>query len=224
VTPGEKVETLSPITDEEDQLHQEDASLGMQEGETEHSTMTEIQPTSAEVDQDSDSSTGENTQANKSPRIRSSSKNYVNVVPLHTGSGSREQIVTEKEEPQSPSPHLPESSRETKPHEKMETWFMKVDRDRAIELLKDSVNGTFLCRPTAQQTELESGEVHTHTIDVMCEGIQHHVRVYHHDDKYGLTTPCTFSSLMELVLHYSENCLSYHNSDLQTTLKFPLKC
>ena len=72
--------------------------------------MTEIQPTNAEVDQDSDgSSTGENTQANKSPRIRS---NYVNVVPLHTGSGSREQVVTEKEEPQSPSPHLPESSRE----------------------------------------------------------------------------------------------------------------
>ena len=33
VTPGEKVETLSPITDEEDQLHQEGASLGMQEEE-----------------------------------------------------------------------------------------------------------------------------------------------------------------------------------------------
>ena len=49
----------------------------------------------------------------------------------------------------------------------MQTYVKSIYRNCAIELLKDSVDGTFLCRPTSQQTKLLSGEVHTHTIDVV---------------------------------------------------------
>ena len=40
-------------------------------------------------------------------------------------------------------------------------------RNEAAKLLMISENGTFLCRPTSQPTELAEGGMHTHTIDVV---------------------------------------------------------
>lgn len=42
------------------------------------------------------------------------------------------------------------------------------------------------------------------------------------NNKYGFSSPCTYNTLMDLVLHYSENSLEQHNPNLTTTLKFPL--
>ena len=55
-----------------------------------------------------------------------------------------------------------------------------------------------------------------------CDGVQQHVRIFQHGGKYGFTPPYTYSSLMELVLHYSEHSVSLQNSALYTTLKFPV--
>lgn len=48
-----------------------------------------------------------------------------------------------------------------------------------------------------------------------------HVRVFKQNGKYGFSPPCTFSSLMELVLYFSEHLLSQDNASLHTTLQFP---
>lgn len=49
-----------------------------------------------------------------------------------------------------------------------------------------------------------------------------HIKVFQHNGKYGFSVPCTFKSLMELVLHFSENSLVQHNPGLHTTLQFPV--
>lgn len=110
---------------------------------------------------------------------------------------------------------------ESKPHDRMEAWFKEVDRNRATELLKDSMNGTFLCRPSSKPAKLPNGGLHTHTIDVVYNGMKH-LKVFQHNGKYGFSVPCNYKSLMELVLHFSENSLVQHNPGLHTTLQFPV--
>ena len=40
-------------------------------------------------------------------------------------------------------------------------------RDQAAELLRNSKNGTFLCRPSSEQATVPEGGIHTHTIDII---------------------------------------------------------
>ena len=49
-----------------------------------------------------------------------------------------------------------------------------------------------------------------------------HLKVVQHDGKYGFSVPCLYSSLLELIVHYSENSLETHNPKLTTTLAYPL--
>ena len=49
-----------------------------------------------------------------------------------------------------------------------------------------------------------------------------HLKVIQHEDKYGFSVPCNYSSLLELIIHYSENSLETHNPKLTTTLAYPL--
>jgi len=51
---------------------------------------------------------------------------------------------------------------------------------------------------------------------------QKHLKVVMSGEKYGFSSPCTYDSLMDLVLHYSHNSLEQHNPNLTTTLKFPI--
>ena len=44
-------------------------------------------------------------------------------------------------------------------------WLSDVYRDYATKLLDGRVNGTFLCRPASEETQLPSGGFHTYTID-----------------------------------------------------------
>jgi hypothetical protein len=115
----------------------------------------------------------------------------------------------------------PEPTGKAKPHERMEAWFKEVDRNRATELLKESQNGTFLCRPSSRPAKLAHGGLHTHTIDVMYNGFKH-LKVFQHNGKYGFSVPCSHKSLMELVVHFSEHSLVQHNPGLHTTLQFPV--
>ena len=51
-----------------------------------------------------------------------------------------------------------------------------------------------------------------------------HLKVFQHNGKYGFSVPCNYKSLLELVLHFSENSLVQHNAGLHTTLQFPVSC
>ena len=49
-----------------------------------------------------------------------------------------------------------------------------------------------------------------------------HIKVFQYNGKYGFSVPCSHKSLMELVLHFSENSLVQHNPGLHTTLQYPV--
>jgi hypothetical protein len=51
---------------------------------------------------------------------------------------------------------------------------------------------------------------------------QKHLKVVQKNNQYGFSSPCTYPSLMDLVLFYSENSLVQHNPSLTTTLEHPI--
>ena len=93
-------------------------------------------------------------------------------------------------------------------------------------------DGTFLCRPSGC-----SKEGHTHTLDIVyvivylellgmcylfsCKGVRH-VKVFCIDGRYGITFPCEFDSLLDLVLHFSKCSFKPHNPSLNVILKYPV--
>eukprot|EP00731_Ephydatia_muelleri_P018766 Em0011g806a len=55
-----------------------------------------------------------------------------------------------------------------------------------------------------------------------CEGLKHLKIFKSADNKYGFSSPCTYTSLEELVLHFSENSLLKHNPVLKCSLEYPV--
>ncbi|XP_041378873.1 phosphatidylinositol 3-kinase regulatory subunit alpha-like, partial [Gigantopelta aegis] len=88
-------------------------------------------------------------------------------------------------------------------------------RSQSEHYLRGKQDGTFLCRPSGKSQEVK-GALHTHTIDIVYNGIKH-LKVVYDGTKYGFSSPCVYKSLLELVIHYSENSLETHNPKLTTT-------
>eukprot|EP00096_Caligus_rogercresseyi_P013576 TRINITY_DN6206_c0_g1_i1.p1 TRINITY_DN6206_c0_g1~~TRINITY_DN6206_c0_g1_i1.p1 ORF type:complete len:411 (+),score=159.48 TRINITY_DN6206_c0_g1_i1:43-1275(+) len=100
------------------------------------------------------------------------------------------------------------------PHHRSETWlFPEYDRNKAIILLKGSSNGTFLIR--------KSRDGKRYALSVMCDNNIGHCIIEQDERGFGFAEP-VYSSLLELVLHYSQNSLEEHNDKLRTKLLFPV--
>ncbi|KAL5486688.1 hypothetical protein EMCRGX_G019199 [Ephydatia muelleri] len=120
-----------------------------------------------------------------------------------------------------PLPPVPPVT-QMKPHYRQETWLCDVDRETSKTMLTGKRDGTFLCRPfRGKQERVEQG-IQSHTIDIVCEGLKHLKIFKSADNKYGFSSPCTYTSLEELVLHFSENSLLKHNPVLKCSLEYPV--
>lgn len=93
--------------------------------------------------------------------------------------------------------------------------FDKCSRNEAKNLLLDKPDGTFLIR-TAQNGG--------YALSIACNKEIQHCMIFKGEHGYGFAEPfLIYPTLLDLVLHYSENSLLMHNDLLNTSLKFPLR-
>lgn len=96
------------------------------------------------------------------------------------------------------------------------SWYCpNFTRSDAEKFLSGAPTGTFLIRHSAAQ--------HAYALSIVANGLVNHCIIYHTENNtYGFAEPYNiYSSLKELVLHYSVNSLEEHNECLTTTLKTP---
>lgn len=95
------------------------------------------------------------------------------------------------------------------------TWLLEsCSRAEAERLLSDKRNGTFLIRPS------RTGQS---ALSIVCNGVVNHCIVYRTPRGFGFAEPYNiYSSLKDLVLHYSQTSLEEHNDSLTTTLAYPV--
>lgn len=95
------------------------------------------------------------------------------------------------------------------------TWLLEsCSRADAERLLNDKCNGTFLIRPS------RTGQS---ALSIVCNGVVNHCIVYRTPKGFGFAEPYNiYSSLKDLVLHYSQTSLEEHNDSLTTTLAYPV--
>ncbi|XP_065182992.1 phosphatidylinositol 3-kinase regulatory subunit alpha-like [Sycon ciliatum] len=112
----------------------------------------------------------------------------------------------------------PQRQAHRKPHEDMNTWFVGgISRQESAKMLQGKRDGTFLIRSRVPK----QGELHTHSVDIYFKALKH-IKIFHDQNGYFFSSPFSFPTLMDLVLHYSEESLLEHNPNLPTTLAYPL--
>lgn len=94
-------------------------------------------------------------------------------------------------------------------------YYPNFTRQDAEKHLAPAPTGTFLIRHSAAQR--------AYALSIVANGAVNHCIIYHTENNtFGFAEPYNiYSSLKELVLHYSVNSLEEHNESLQTTLKTP---
>lgn len=95
------------------------------------------------------------------------------------------------------------------------TWLLQsCSRADAERLLNGKRNGTFLIRPS------RTGQS---ALSIVCNGVVNHCIVYRTPKGFGFAEPYNiYSSLKDLVMHYSQTSLEEHNDSLTTTLAYPV--
>lgn len=95
------------------------------------------------------------------------------------------------------------------------TWLLQsCSRADAERLLNGKRDGTFLIRPS------RTGQS---ALSIVCNGVVNHCIVYRTPKGFGFAEPYNiYSSLKDLVLHYSQTSLEEHNDSLTTTLAYPV--
>ncbi|XP_023322657.1 phosphatidylinositol 3-kinase regulatory subunit alpha [Eurytemora carolleeae] len=101
-------------------------------------------------------------------------------------------------------------------HYKQSNWLLlNCDRPKAVNLLRNKEDGTFLIRQSSNG-QYALSIVHSH-------GEIGHCLILRGKDGYGFAEPYNiYPTLDDLVLHYAVNSLEEHNEELRTTLLFPL--
>lgn len=96
------------------------------------------------------------------------------------------------------------------------TWLLQsCSRAHAERLLNGKRNGTFLIRPS------RTGKS---ALSIVCNGIVNHCIVNETPKGlFGFAEPYNiYSSLKDLVMHYSQNSLEEHNDSMTVMLAFPV--
>lgn len=96
------------------------------------------------------------------------------------------------------------------------TWLFDVcSRDDATRMLTGKPKGTFLIR---------TRQPGSYALSISCSNEVQHCLIYKSVRGYGFAEPyLIYSSLMELVVHYSHASLIIHNDLLNTSLTYPVK-
>jgi len=101
-------------------------------------------------------------------------------------------------------------------HYKERNWLLPdCDRPKAVNLLRNKADGTFLIRKSTKG-QYALSIVHS-------DGEIGHCIIHRGQDGYGFADPFNiYPTLYELVIHYAFHSLEEHNAGLRTTLLFPL--
>lgn len=101
-------------------------------------------------------------------------------------------------------------------HYDSSNWLMPdCDRQRAVELLRNKPDGTFLIRKS-NNGQYALSIVHS-------TGLIGHCLIHQGEEGYGFAHPFNiYQTLDNLVLHYAVNSLEEHNEGLRTPLLYPL--
>lgn len=94
-------------------------------------------------------------------------------------------------------------------------WYWgKITRDEAAVLLKNSEDGTFLVRDASTGNN-------EYTLTVRKGGCNKLIKICHQKGRFGLTEPCTFNSVVELINYCQHLDLSQFNKDLNLKMMVP---
>ena len=112
--------------------------------------------------------------------------------------------------------HLQQNMVENTPHYTTDTWLIPdVDRQQAELILQGKPDGTFMIRPSSEEGQ--------YALSIVSDATVCHCKVEHSEKGYGFTEPYNiYSSLKELVLHYSQNSLEVLNETLKVKLLYPV--
>ncbi|KAK3607153.1 hypothetical protein CHS0354_005281 [Potamilus streckersoni] len=96
-----------------------------------------------------------------------------------------------------------------------DSWYVKCNREDAVQFLKDRQDGTFLIRPR------EDGR--TYALSIINKGQVDHCIIVEKNSHYGFAEPhIKFTSLKQLVAHYQKESLKEHNEKLDVRLLYPV--
>ena len=97
------------------------------------------------------------------------------------------------------------------------------EKERERERKRRKKRGVFVatCWLVKEENEFNEMKLLTFSFFISYFGIKH-LKVVQDSNKYGFSVPCVYGSLMDLILHYSENSLETHNPKLTTTLAYPV--
>ncbi|XP_071543397.1 phosphatidylinositol 3-kinase regulatory subunit alpha isoform X6 [Panulirus ornatus] len=115
----------------------------------------------------------------------------------------------EQSDPSQTAPSCSELNNEAMWH------YGAFSREEAVNLLHNKPDGTFLIR---------MAQTGGYALSIACNKEVQHCKIHEGEQGYGFAEPfLIYPTILDLVLHYSENSLLMHNDLLNTTLKYPAR-